>query len=58
MIICTAKKIIKVLSENKINPGDLVKIEPNNITGEIMPKPDSSDSDIIIIKFYFWIRIC
>ena len=45
-----SKKIIEVLSENKINPGDLVNIEPDGITGEIMPKPDSSDSDILVIK--------
>ncbi|MCL5105868.1 MAG: Glu-tRNA(Gln) amidotransferase subunit GatD [Candidatus Marsarchaeota archaeon] len=45
-----SKKIDEILSENKIMPGDLVKIEPDGITGEIMPKPDSSDSCILVIK--------
>ncbi len=43
-------KMQKIFNINKIIIGDIIKIDPNNIEGELLPKPDSSDEDIIIIK--------
>ncbi|MEM3875587.1 MAG: hypothetical protein QXP35_00755, partial [Candidatus Micrarchaeaceae archaeon] len=44
------KKLQKIFDLNSIRVGDLIKIEPDNIEGELMPKPDYSNENTIIIK--------